>query len=112
MQAGVDSVLDNSKVDVTSTVFVVDDDVSVRESLQLLISTAGWQPKTFASAEEFLAQFHGAIPCCIVLDIDASGSKWSRTAEPSRRAEERADHLHHWSPGRAHDRSGDEGWRV
>jgi hypothetical protein len=35
---------------VTSIVFVVDDDVSVRESLELLIRTAGWQPQTFASA--------------------------------------------------------------
>ena len=34
--------------DVTSMVFVVDDDVSVRESLELLIRTAGWQPETFA----------------------------------------------------------------
>src|ERR1700704_5216570 len=35
-------------------VFVVDDDVSVRESLEMLIQFAGWQPETFASAEEFL----------------------------------------------------------
>jgi FixJ family two-component response regulator len=39
----------------TFTVFVVDDDVSVRESLELLVSTAGWQPEPFASAREFLA---------------------------------------------------------
>ena len=37
-------------------VFVVDDDVSVRESLELLISSAGWQPETFASAQEFLSR--------------------------------------------------------
>jgi FixJ family two-component response regulator len=36
--------------DITSIVFVVDDDVSVRESLELLIKSAGWQPETFASA--------------------------------------------------------------
>jgi FixJ family two-component response regulator len=35
-------------------VFVVDDDISVRESLEMLIQFAGWQPETFASAEEFL----------------------------------------------------------
>jgi hypothetical protein len=40
---------------VTSVVFVVDDDVSVRESLELLIGTAGWRPETFASAQEFLS---------------------------------------------------------
>jgi FixJ family two-component response regulator len=39
----------------TPIVFVVDDDISVRESLELLISPAGWQPETFASAQEFLS---------------------------------------------------------
>ena len=39
----------------TPIVFVVDDDLSVRESLELLIDSAGWQSKTFASAQEFLA---------------------------------------------------------
>ena len=39
----------------TPIVFVVDDDVSVRESLELLIESAGWQAQTFASAQEFLA---------------------------------------------------------
>jgi len=50
-------------------VFVVDDDVSVRESLELLISFAGWQPETFASAEEFLARPKAATPSCLVLDV-------------------------------------------
>ena len=40
----------------TPIVFVVDDDVSVRESLESLIRLAGWQPETFASAQEFLAR--------------------------------------------------------
>ena len=51
------------------TVFVVDDDISVRESLELLIKFAGWQPETFASAEEFLARPREATPNCLVLDI-------------------------------------------
>jgi len=50
-------------------VFVVDDDVSVRESLELLIDVAGWQPETFASAEEFLAHPRVLTPNCLVLDI-------------------------------------------
>lgn len=50
-------------------VFVVDDDVSVRESLELLIKFAGWQPETFASAGEFLARPRTATPTCLVLDI-------------------------------------------
>jgi FixJ family two-component response regulator len=50
-------------------VFVVDDDVSVRESLELLINFAGWQPETFASAEDFLAHPKALTPSCLVLDI-------------------------------------------
>ncbi|HEV2828680.1 MAG TPA: response regulator [Pyrinomonadaceae bacterium] len=50
-------------------VFVVDDDVSVRESLELLINFAGWQPETFASAGEFLARPRTGTPNCLVLDI-------------------------------------------
>ena len=50
-------------------VFVVDDDVSVRESLELLIKFAGWQPETFASAGEFLARPPSATPNCLVLDV-------------------------------------------
>jgi FixJ family two-component response regulator len=50
-------------------VFVVDDDVSVRESLELLIKFAGWQPETFASAEEFLARPRIATPSCLILDV-------------------------------------------
>ncbi len=50
-------------------VFVVDDDVSVRESLELLIDFAGWQPETFASAQEFLARPRVHTPSCMVLDV-------------------------------------------
>jgi FixJ family two-component response regulator len=50
-------------------VFVVDDDISVRESLELLIEVAGWQPETFASAEEFLAHPPTTTPSCLVLDV-------------------------------------------
>jgi FixJ family two-component response regulator len=54
-------------------VFVVDDDVSVRESLELLIDRSGWQPKTFASAQEFLAQSRVPAPSCMVLDVALPG---------------------------------------
>ena len=50
-------------------VFVVDDDISVRESLEMLIQFAGWQPETFASAEEFLAHPRVLTPNCLVLDV-------------------------------------------
>lgn len=55
--------------DQTPIVFVVDDDISVRESLELMISFAGWRPETFASAEEFLARAPVDVPSCLVLDI-------------------------------------------
>jgi FixJ family two-component response regulator len=50
-------------------VFVVDDDISVRESLELLIQSAGWRPRTFASAQEFLDHSHTQAPGCVVLDV-------------------------------------------
>ena len=53
----------------TPIVFVVDDDVSVRESLELLIASAGWQPETFGSAGEFLSRPRVAGPTCLVLDV-------------------------------------------
>ena len=59
--------------DVTSIVFVVDDDVSVRESLELLIRAAGWQPETFASAQAFLSRPRPTVPCCLVLDVTLPG---------------------------------------
>jgi FixJ family two-component response regulator len=54
---------------VRPAVFVVDDDISVRESLELLIRAAGWQPYTFATAHEFLARPAMLQPSCLVLDV-------------------------------------------
>ncbi len=54
---------------VTPIVFVVDDDLSVRESLEAMIRCAGWQPETFASAQEFLARRGIAAPSCLILDV-------------------------------------------
>ena len=53
----------------TPIVFVVDDDVSIRESLELLIRSAGWRPETYASARDFLARPPVDIPSCLVLDV-------------------------------------------
>lgn len=55
--------------DGTATVFVVDDDIAVRESLALLIESAGWRPETFASGPEFLARPRALVPSCLVLDV-------------------------------------------
>ena len=54
-------------------VFVVDDDISVRESLELLIQKQGWQPKTYSSAQEFLDCPRALVPNCLVLDVSLPG---------------------------------------
>jgi len=61
------------KSHVTPIVFVVDDDISVRESLELLIRSEGWQPETFKSAQEFLAHPRALVPSCLVLDVSLPG---------------------------------------
>ena len=57
----------------TPIVFVVDDDVSVRESLEALIRCAGWKPETFASSQSFLARPKPDVPSCLVLDVSLPG---------------------------------------
>src|SRR5262245_6974192 len=59
--------------DVTPTVFVVDDDISVRESLELLIMSVGWKAETFGSAPDFLSRPRATVPCCLVLDVTLPG---------------------------------------
>ena len=59
----------SSALDATPIVYVVDDDASVRQSLELLIDAAGWQVETFASALEFLASPPPVAPSCLVLDV-------------------------------------------
>jgi len=51
-------------------VFIVDDDVSVRESLESLVRSAGWRPETFRSAREFLAHPRALVPNCLILDVN------------------------------------------
>jgi FixJ family two-component response regulator len=55
--------------DLTPIVFVVDDDVSVRESLESLLRYEGWRVETFASAGEFLSRPRTPGPSCVVLDV-------------------------------------------
>jgi FixJ family two-component response regulator len=50
-------------------VFVVDDDVSVREAIEVVITNAGWRPELFSSAHEFLARRRPISPSCLVLDV-------------------------------------------
>src|ERR1700732_3870190 len=53
----------------TPIVFVVDDDVSVRESLEALIGAEGWRAECFASARDFLAHPRSGTPSCLLLDV-------------------------------------------
>lgn len=74
--------------DAKPTVFIVDDDASVRASLELLIESAGWRPETFGSAQEFLARPRLSAPSCLVLDLvlpDLNG------CELQKRVADRAD---------------------
>ncbi len=69
------------------TVFVVDDDVSVRESLDLLIRTAGWRPETYDSAQAFLARSPAPGPSCLILDVslpDLNGLDLQQRIGPDR----------------------------
>jgi FixJ family two-component response regulator len=71
----------------TPIVFVVDDDISIRESLETLIRFVGWQPETFASAEEFLARARPLVPSCLVLDVslpDLNGLELQKLIAPDR----------------------------
>src|ERR1700730_9076825 len=54
---------------VRPVVFVVDDDISVRESLELLIRNAGWQAETFASGQAFLCRPRVLAPSCLILVV-------------------------------------------
>ena len=57
----------------TPVVFIVDDDVSARESLELLVRNENWRPETFASAQEFLDHPRTYVPSCLVLDLSLPG---------------------------------------
>lgn len=57
----------------TPLVFVVDDDISIRESLELLIQSAGWKAETFESAQAFLDHPRILAPSCLVLDVSLPG---------------------------------------
>jgi FixJ family two-component response regulator len=56
-----------------AVVFVVDDDISVRESLESLITWSGWRAETYESAQDFLARPRLTSPCCLVLDVSMPG---------------------------------------
>jgi hypothetical protein len=93
---------------VMSIVFVVDDDVSVRESLELLVSTAGWQPEIFASASEFLSRPRATVPCCFCSTSRFQGSPVSSCSSSSPSGPRCRSSSSPARPGSGHAR--DEGW--
>ena len=71
----------SSEADGAPIVFIIDDDVSVRESLVDLIRISGWRAEAFGSAAEFLDRPHAPAPSCVVLDLhlpDLSGLELQR----------------------------------
>jgi FixJ family two-component response regulator len=71
----------------TPVVFVVDDDLSVRESLESLVQSAGWKAETFASAQAFLRRPQALTPHCLVLDVslpDVGGLELQQRLSPQR----------------------------
>jgi FixJ family two-component response regulator len=59
--------------DIKPLVFIVDDDVSVRESLELLVRHEGWQPETYSTADDFLKRPPALVPSCLILDVSLPG---------------------------------------
>lgn len=59
----------SSMPDSTPIIYIVDDDISVRESLETLVASAGWHPEVFVCAEDFLAHPRKRTPGCLVLDV-------------------------------------------
>ena len=58
---------------IVPTVFAIDEDTSVRESLEIVIRDGGWEPEIFASTREFLVQPRPLAPCCLILSLSAEG---------------------------------------
>src|SRR5437660_10763796 len=96
--------------DTHSTVFVVDDDSSVRDGLVDLISSVGMTAKPFTSAQEFLQHKRQNAPACLVLDVRLPGLSGLELAASIRPVGAlNSDHLHHWAWGHSHVGSGHEG---
>src|ERR1700757_5245072 len=55
------------------TVFIIDDDTGIRQSIQDLLESVGLHSESFASAQEFLARERGEGPSCMILDVRLPG---------------------------------------
>jgi FixJ family two-component response regulator len=59
----------HAMAEISPLVYIVDDDISVRESIESLVEQAGWRSETFSSAQDFLARPRVNRPCCLILDV-------------------------------------------
>jgi FixJ family two-component response regulator len=84
----------------TPAVFVVDDDVSMRESLKLLIRFAGWAPETFEAAQEFLSRPRVLVPSCLILDVALLGLNGLRPSAIAMQRQGCANNDHVWTAPR------------
>ena len=94
------------------TLFVVDDDPSVRKSLTLLAESAGWQPETFESGRQFLSRPPTAGPGCLLLDVHLPDLNGLDVQQRLAISTGHADHLHHRLRRHADDGPRDEGRRL
>jgi FixJ family two-component response regulator len=72
---------------ISPVVYIVDDDISVRESVEVMVEESGWRTEAFASAREFLDRTRSGCPCCLVLDIslpDLNGLEVQRRVSDER----------------------------
>ncbi len=97
---------------VTSAVFVVDDDASVRDSVQSLLKSVGFHVEVFASTEEFMQAARPDVPSCLVLDVRLPGVNGLDFQEQMGRAGGGPAHyFYYWSRGYHHDAASHEGGR-
>ena len=94
------------------TVFVVDDDPSVRRSMERLVRSMGFNVQTFATAKEFTERARVESPSCLVLDVQLPGpSGLDLQRELVQAGVQIPDHLHHGTRQHPDVRPRDEGWR-
>jgi two-component system response regulator FixJ len=69
------------------TIFVVDDEADIRDSLRLLMRSVGLKTETFASAQEFLGAYDSSRPGCLILDVRMPGMSGPELQEKLRKNE-------------------------
>ena len=95
-----------------SVVFVIDDDVSVREAVDDLLTSVGLEVQTFGSIQEFLQSRRPDAPGCIVLDVRLPGPSGTRVpTRNSRIGRTASDHIHQRPQRHFHVGASDEAGR-